>query len=98
MLISLFNAVFRRGKSVLRRNWRPLGDGKRTVDYDIADSDSQHYPLLRAPVKGTTIVMPHQGKSCKNLTRRKVAGFSTSKTQNRGFLRQFSLANKWPPL
>lgn len=23
MLISLFNAVFRRGKSVLRRTWRP---------------------------------------------------------------------------
>ena len=85
MLISLFNAVFRRGKSVLRRNWRPLGDGKRTVDYDIADSDSQHYPLLRAPVKGTPIVMPHQGKSCKNgpaekwlafqLVRHKIEGF-----------------------
>ena len=37
MLISLFNAVFRRGKSVLRRTWRPLGDGKRTV-MEIAQS------------------------------------------------------------
>lgn len=65
MLISLFNAAFRPGKGVLRRTWKRRGGGPQVVEYNLADGDQRFYPQLLAPRRGTRIVMPRHGKSCK---------------------------------
>ena len=65
MLVSLFNAVFRPGKGVLRRTWRRRGGGPVKVEYDLTDGEQQDYPQLLVPQRGTTILMPQSGKNCK---------------------------------
>ena len=66
MLKKIYRAVCRLDLSLLGSKLRLKGAGTKTVCYDLTDgNDPQHYPLMLAPLRGTTIVMPQRGKNCK---------------------------------